>query len=571
MKTSLLISIIFLSSIFYCFSQTQYSVLAGDTAILSLSSAAGSIQWQQSEDSVAWTNIPGAINNPQRVLITTSLTGKRLFRAVVSGSGLCANYDIKSSVICYKILTNTSQVSVGDWFHGGIVFYVSGTGTGLIAPLQDQEIASWGCDGTTTNAISTIDGNGNTIAILTACSTRPIAASICDNLIINGYSDWFLPARDQLNYFYQQRNLFSVSGGLYWSSTEDYPNTAVCISMNNGMIVGWGKYQTANVRSIRSFSNSDLFSSINSSCAAILPAPFQNEKICIVTVDSVLWKNKILWEKTLGVNTEYYLIYKESGTNNYIQIGNVQANQPGEFIDLFSVPESHGDKYKISVLDSCGVESNKSLYHKTINLTIAAFGSTMGLNWDDYIDESGTYTPFRYYIYRGISPSSMVLHDSVSGSFNSYNDLNVFNVYYYKIGVKKTGGCNTTKSDFISFSNKKDNTPFIGINEVLCGAIKVSPNPFSEQTTIEIPNFKNSNTQITISDITGKIVRTITNLNRHAELVSVSPKSPQQIATNLSGSRNDLQIVIERGNLKPGVYFIELRGDRVYRGKLIVE
>ncbi len=298
---------------------------------------------------------------------------------------------------------------------------------------------------------------------------------------------------------------------------------------------------------------------------------FQNEEICLVTVDTITWKNKIMWEKTLGVGSEYYIIYKETGLNSYSQIGNVLATQPAEFIDLFSVPESHGDKYKISVLDTCGNESDLSFFHKTMNLTIAAFGSTMGLNWDDYIDESGAYAPFRYYIYRGLTPTNMALHDSVSGSFNSYNDINVFNVYYYIIGVKKTGGCNTTKSDLISFSNKKDNSTLLGINNPTYGTIMVSPNPFTESTTITIPNSLITNYELKIIDITGKTVRKITNLNRHAELVSASPKSPQQIATNLSGSRNDLQIVIERGNLKPGVYFIELRGDRVYRGKLIVE
>jgi len=274
---------------------------------------------------------------------------------------------------------------------------------------------------------------------------------------------------------------------------------------------------------------------------------FNNEQICLVTVDTVTWKNKVMWEKTLGVGSEYYLVYKETGTNSYSQIGNVATTQPSEFIDLFSVPESHGDKYKISVLDTCGNESDLSFYHKTMNLTIAAFGSTMGLNWDDYVDESGNYVPFRYYIYRGTSPNNMTLHDSVSGSFNSYNDINVFSVYYYIIGVKKTGGCNTTKSDFISFSNKKDNHEFIGINEVLYGTITVSPNPFSEFTTISIPNTQIicNNAEIIITDVTGKVVRIVKLTNN--------------------------QTVIERGVLKAGVYFVKMRGYRLYRGKLIIE
>ena len=287
---------------------------------------------------------------------------------------------------------------------------------------------------------------------------------------------------------------------------------------------------------------------------------FQNEEICLVTVDTVMWKNKVMWEKTLGVGSEYYLIYKDTGLNSYSQIGNVIATQPSEFIDLFSVPESHGDKYKISVLDTCGNESDLSFYHKTMNLTIAAFGSTMGLNWDDYVDESGNYAPFRYYIYRGTSPSTMALHDSVSGSFNSYNDINVFSVYYYMIGVKKSPPCNVNGSEY-SYSNQKDNSTLLGINTPTYGTITVSPNPFSEHTTITIPNFElqTSNSKLVLTDVTGKTVRTITN-----------PQTPGN-RSHLASGYNDAQFVIERGNLKPGIYFVELRGDRVYRGKLIIE
>jgi len=288
--------------------------------------------------------------------------------------------------------------------------------------------------------------------------------------------------------------------------------------------------------------------------------PFQNEEICLVTVDTVMWKNKVMWEKTLGVGSEYYLIYKEAGLNSYSQIGNVIATQPSEFIDLFSVPESHGDKYKISVLDTCDNESDLSFYHKTMNLTIAAFGSTMGLNWDDYVDESGNYAPFRYYIYRGTSPSTMALHDSVSGSFNSYNDINVFSVYYYMIGVKKSPPCNVNGSEY-SYSNQKDNSTLLGINTPTYGTILVNPNPFSEYTAITIPNFElqTSNSKLVLTDVTGKTVRTITN-----------PQTPCN-RSHLASGYNDAQFVIERGNLKPGIYFVELRGDRVYRGKLIVQ
>ncbi|MBU0488782.1 MAG: T9SS type A sorting domain-containing protein, partial [Bacteroidetes bacterium] len=278
---------------------------------------------------------------------------------------------------------------------------------------------------------------------------------------------------------------------------------------------------------------------------------FQDEEICLVTVDTSTWKNKIMWEKTVDAGTEYYLIYKETGTNSYTQIGNVPYSLLSEYIDYFSVPESHGDKYKITALDTCGNESELSYYHKTINLTIAAFGSTMGLNWDDYEDESGNYSPFRYYIYRGTDPTNMSLLDSVSGSFNSYNDVSVFDVYYYIVAVKKPNGCNVSKSgDFLAFSNKKDNSTLIGLveyNGFNNEALSIFPNPFKESTTVKFYNPDNKSYQLTLTDASGRMVRKV---------------------ETVSGT----EFTIDRKDLSAGVYLMEITGEsRIFRGKIVVE
>ena len=146
---------------------------------------------------------------------------------------------------------------IGENFGGGIIFYIDGTGQhGLISATIDQGSAQWGCYGTliggTSSAIGT--GQANTTAIVNGCGEAGIAARICDDLVLNGYSDWFLPSRDELEQMYIQRN---VIGGFlfapYWSSTEDTDNYAWNQNFTNGGTYYNGKTTIYWVRAIRRF------------------------------------------------------------------------------------------------------------------------------------------------------------------------------------------------------------------------------------------------------------------------------------------------------------------------------
>ncbi|MBI5220015.1 MAG: T9SS type A sorting domain-containing protein [Bacteroidia bacterium] len=282
--------------------------------------------------------------------------------------------------------------------------------------------------------------------------------------------------------------------------------------------------------------------------ATVTIAPvYENEEICLVSVDPAVGKNKVMWEKTPDVGTGDFRIYKEASINQYSQIGTVPFTQPSFFIDYSSQPESHGDKYKITVIDTCGHESAQSAFHKTMNLTVAVNGATMGLNWDDYVDESGQFIPGKFYIYRGTATDNLSLYDSISASFHSYNDYNVFSSYYYMIGVKKPGGCNMSKSiSDMTYSNKKQNFQN-GIDEISNEYyLKIYPNPFDKSTTVNFENKKQNKYTITISDLTGKVTRLYKNITTD-------------------------KLEIEKRDLKNGIYFIDITGDKIIRGKLIIE
>ena len=273
------------------------------------------------------------------------------------------------------------------------------------------------------------------------------------------------------------------------------------------------------------------------------------QSICLVTVDTITWKNKILWEKNKNAKTASYTIYKEVSSDVYDSIGNVAYSQPSQFIDLISQPESNGEKYKIVAVDSSNNISNRSFYHQTMNLTISAAGSTMGLRWDPYKDESGKFIPSNYYIYRGSSPTDMQLVKTVSGSIVSWNDVNVFSVYYYLVGVTKADGCDLNRGGgpVMSFSNKKDNKSLLGIGKhYKNSSVIIYPNPFSQFTTISFPNINKKTYNLRIFDLSGKIVRTIPNISDH-------------------------KVIVSKADLSAGLYYFELVGDECFRGKFVVE
>jgi uncharacterized protein (TIGR02145 family) len=142
-----------------------------------------------------------------------------------------------------EIVFSTS-ISIGDTYGGGIVFYIDGTGQhGLISAPSNQGRIVWGCYGSNLMGnFSTALGSGlsNTNFILNGCLARPIAASVCADLVLNGFDDWFLPSRDELSLMYNnlsQQGIGNFStGDWYWSSSQIDANGAWPVNFHTGSI-----------------------------------------------------------------------------------------------------------------------------------------------------------------------------------------------------------------------------------------------------------------------------------------------------------------------------------------------
>jgi hypothetical protein len=93
--------------------------------------------------------------------------------------------------------------SYGGGYYGGKI-NISGTQYYLI--VADKTVGeiigkTWGVYGTGTSANSIIDGPANS-ALLAALGSAYEAATFCETLNTGGYTDWYLPAKDEIQVLY---------------------------------------------------------------------------------------------------------------------------------------------------------------------------------------------------------------------------------------------------------------------------------------------------------------------------------------------------------------------------------
>ena len=197
---------------------------------------------------------------------TMNGSGTNSFVSTITGLIPMTSYYVRAYAttdygIVYGIQQNftTNTPVLGDSYAGGIVFYLNGSGGGLVCAPGDQNTgAQWGCYGTTIGGTSTVVGSGssNTAKIVDGCSQASIAARNCSDLVLNGYSDWFLPSQDELNLMYQNLKLAGIGSfafAYYWSSSEISNNYAWGQTFGSGNYIKIAKNHEYYVRAVRAF------------------------------------------------------------------------------------------------------------------------------------------------------------------------------------------------------------------------------------------------------------------------------------------------------------------------------
>lgn len=288
-------------------------------------------------------------------------------------------------------------------------------------------------------------------------------------------------------------------------------------------------------------------------------APIPNP-ICLITIDtldSIAHTEAIfvVWEKLNNPAVESYNVYKETTQSSvYQRIGNVKKTDPGIFIDSFSSVSNRWWRYKITVLDSCGNESDINAQaasaHKTIQLNASLDSNGHAyLIWDRYIGFQFT----DYLIYRYTNVDGYKWVDTVLSSQLNYVDSSLppnADTTFYFIFAENAFVCDPNKAD--DYGRVRSNTsaalfsPLIAFeNEIEIETLIVYPIPAKNKLYVMVPKEMQLE-YIEVRDMSGNTV----------------------LLTDSYSQKQGLDIK----NLVSGVYFVRLQtSDRLFVKKMVKE
>ena len=214
------------------------------------------------------TTVVGALENV-RLTVTGLAIGKSYIFTVT------ATNDVDTSLPSEPSNVVELKPKVGDFYQGGVVFYiltsaddavgyVGGETHGLICALEDLDSEKeWSPEGVEKEVTGTIEkmgyGKTNTAKIIEKLGSdnknyAAYQATLYD--AGDGYQDWYLPSKHELNKIYLElkgNNSMGFKERYYWSSSEKGISDACRNHLGNNNQNQVSKSSTHLVRPVRSF------------------------------------------------------------------------------------------------------------------------------------------------------------------------------------------------------------------------------------------------------------------------------------------------------------------------------
>ena len=293
-----------------------------------------------------------------------------------------------------------------------------------------------------------------------------------------------------------------ASNGSIMPCTNDSMELYVTSSFNSYL---WSNGKTTSSIYVRNSSNYSVVATDANGCkttsqpfiinASLLTTP----EICIVGVDSATNTNFVVWERQANPLIDSFRVYRESSVAGvYNLIGATGFNDPGYFLDPNSNPLQQAYRYQITAIDTCGMETPPSNYHKTIHLSInAGLNGSWNLIWSHYVG----FNFGSYRIYRGYDSTAMQPLTQIQSTLNSFTDLNPPpGKVFYQIEVVSPHPCypdsvyskaktnyNTSRSNNVNTTMASPYDGFVQSKDNNLSML-IMPNPNKGLFTLEINN-----------------------------------------------------------------------------------
>jgi N-acetylneuraminic acid mutarotase len=259
------------------------------------------------------------------------------------------------------------------------------------------------------------------------------------------------------------------------------------------------KFESGNEKSISIVAKNGICQKDSAVHVVSLTETIASPALCIVTVDEVSGKNKLIWRYD-DSRVKSFSIYRETNTAGDFTLTSSVAGDARSYLDLDSSPAERASRYRISATDSCDRETALSETHKTMHLTInKGQGNSWNLIWDQYEGfEFGSYS-----IERRIDLGEFSELTTIASNLTSFTDLDVpAEIVEYRIGVVNAQNCSPI-SESVARSNTERNEVVTSSEVKVEHDIIVYPNPVSDELMIE---YFGSNGGFTLRTAMGNVI-----------------------------------------------------------------
>ena len=168
-------------------------------------------------------------------------------------------------------------------------------------------------------------------------------------------------------------------------------------------------------------------------------------------------------------------------------------------------------------------------------MEISAAGNTITLIWSPSVDDCGVVS---YNIYNGNHNKIITVYDTN----HVFTELEYDSTYSFMITAVDSSGNESEKSNLISATTEE----ITGLNNYTKDQIIIYPNPFKESATFRWDNPGCNAHTLYVMDLSGKVYRIVENIRTST-------------------------YILKKGDLKEGLYIVELRGAKIYRAEIVIE